>query len=116
MHAFEAMLPPLSEEPGGALRVAGTRVTLDSVVVAFDMGATAEEIVHRYPSLDLASVYEVVAYVLRHRAAIDQYLIERQQEAAEVRTEVEKQFPTDGIRARLLARQAASRGTPFVDP
>ncbi len=111
MHAFEATLPPLSEEPDGVLRVAGTRVTLDSVVIAFDMGATAEEIVHRYPSLDLASVYEVIAYVLRHRGAVDQYLAARQRQAAEVRSEVEKRFPPDGIRARLLARGAAARGT-----
>ncbi len=40
-------------------------------------GATAEEIVHRYPSLDLKSVYEVLAYILRYREAVDQYIEER---------------------------------------
>ena len=37
--------------------VAGTRVTLDSIVMAFDLGATPEEIVQRYPSVDLPSAY-----------------------------------------------------------
>ena len=34
------------------VRVGGTRVTLDALVAAFTGGATAEEIVQRYPSLD----------------------------------------------------------------
>jgi uncharacterized protein (DUF433 family) len=110
MQAFEATIPPLKEDSDGVLRVAGTRVSLDSVVNAFDMGATAEEIVQRFPSLGIASVYEVIAYVLRHRSAVDEYLRARQQNAAEVRVEVEALFPPDGIRARLLARQAAARG------
>jgi uncharacterized protein (DUF433 family) len=113
MQAFEATLPPLKEDADGVFRVAGTRVSLDSVVGAFDMGATAEEIVQRYPSLGIASVYEVIAYVLRHRSAVDDYLLTRQRRTAEVRAEVETLFPPNGIRARLLERQAAaSRGMP----
>ena len=112
MQAFEARPPPLNEDADGVLRVAGTRVTLDSVAIAFDLGATAEEIVHKYPSLDLTSVYEVIAYVLRHRESIDAYLTTRQQKAAEVRAEIEKRFPPDGIRARLLARRDGARGAP----
>jgi hypothetical protein len=85
---------------------------LDSVVIAFDMGATAEEIVYKYPSLDLTSVYEVIAWVLRNRGAVDEYLTRRQQQSVEVRAELEKKFPPDGLRARLLARRDATRGTP----
>jgi uncharacterized protein (DUF433 family) len=109
MQALEATLPPLKEDADGVLRVGGTRVTLHTVVAAFDLGATAEEIAQRYPSLELASVYEVIAYVLRHRAAVDEYLAKHERQVAEVRSEVERQFPPDGMRARLIARQ---RGTP----
>ena len=49
MLALEPMLPPLTTDADGVLRVTGTRVTLGSVAIAFDRGATAEEIVHRYP-------------------------------------------------------------------
>jgi uncharacterized protein (DUF433 family) len=108
MQAFEARPPPLREDADGVLRVDGTRVTLDSVVIAFDMGATAEEIVQRYPSLDVASVYEVVAYVLRHRAAVDEYLASRRQKASEAQAKIETRFPPHGIRARLLARRDRS--------
>lgn len=61
MQAFEATFPPLKEDADGVLRVAGTRVSLDSIVNAFDTGATAEEIAYRYPALEIASVYEVIA-------------------------------------------------------
>lgn len=108
MHAVDARLPPLTETPEGVLRVQRTRVTLDSIVIAFDVGATPEEIVHRYPSLDITSVYEVLAYVLRHRASVDEYLTRRSQSIAQVQAEIEAKFPPDGIRARLLARRDRS--------
>ncbi len=112
MLALEPMLPPLTTDADGVLRVTGTRVTLDSVVIAFDRGATAEEIVYRYPSLDLTSVYEVLAYILRHREAVDQYIEERKATQERVRAEVEATFPQDQIRARLLARRESTGGVP----
>jgi uncharacterized protein (DUF433 family) len=107
MQAFDARPPPLTESPDGTLRLVGTRVTLDSVVIAFDMGATPEEIVHRYPSIDITSVYEVIAYVLRHRSGVDDYLRVREQKSVRAKVEVEARFPPDGVRARLLARRDA---------
>jgi len=109
MQAFESRPPPLAESPDGVLRVQGTRVSLDSIVRAFDMGATPEEIVHRYPSLDITDVYEVIAYVLRNRLAVDEYLTARDQQAEETQAEIEARFPPDGIRARLLARRFAKQ-------
>ena len=47
---------PLSVDAHGVVRVGGTRVTLDTVMEAFLEGASAEDIVSRYPSLDLADV------------------------------------------------------------
>ena len=42
---------PLMTDQDGVVRVGGTRVTLDTIVMAFNQGATAEEIVLQYPSL-----------------------------------------------------------------
>ena len=39
---------PLSQDAHGIIRVANTRVTLDTVVIAFKLGASAEEIADRY--------------------------------------------------------------------
>ncbi len=52
---------PLLTDKDGVVRVGGTRVTLDTVVAAFKEGATAEEIVQQYPSLELADVYAVIS-------------------------------------------------------
>jgi uncharacterized protein (DUF433 family) len=45
MHAFDLGPAPLVKDADGVLRVAGTRVTLDSIVASFDLGATPEEVV-----------------------------------------------------------------------
>lgn len=97
---------PLQVDPDGVVRIGGTRVTLDTVVTAFDQGATAEEIAQRYPSLDLADVYAVIGYCLRYRGEVDTYLRERQRLAGDVRRQNEARFGNYGIRARLLARRA----------
>jgi hypothetical protein len=41
-------------------------VTLETVVVAHLDGASPEQIVEQYPSVDLASVYGVLTYYLSH--------------------------------------------------
>jgi len=96
---------PLLIDTDGVVRVAKTRITLDTVVTAFLEGATAEEIVEQYPSLKLADIYSVIGYYLRHQAEVDFYLKIRQQRAVEVRQENERRFHPIGIRDRLLARR-----------
>lgn len=59
----------------------------------------------QYPSLQLADVYSVIGYYLKHKAEVDAYLVERQHRAAEVRQEAERRFNPTGIRDRLLARR-----------
>lgn len=97
---------PLVTDSDGVIRVGGTRVTLDTVVMAFRDGATAEEIAHQYPSLNLADVYSVIGYYLRRRGEIDAYLDRRQDLAQRVREQNESRFDPSGIRDRLLARRA----------
>lgn len=99
-------LVPLRTDADSVLRVGMTRVTLDTVVYAFCDGATAEEIVQQYPSLDLGEVYSVIGYYLKRRTEIDAYLRQREQEAAKVRQDNEIRFDPVGVRARLLARRA----------
>jgi uncharacterized protein (DUF433 family) len=102
---LEGIPAALTEEADGVLRVTGTRVPLDTVVTAFDQDASAEQIVDRFPTLDIASVNEVIAYVVRNRAAVDEYMATRRAEAVRLRAEIEKRFPNEGLRAKLLARR-----------
>lgn len=54
--AIEQSQPiPLRSDADGVIRVAGTRVTLDTVAYAFKHGATAEEIVQQYPTLPFSA-------------------------------------------------------------
>lgn len=58
----------------GAYRVAGTRVSLDSVVYAYWRGESAETIADSFPALTLEQVYGAIAFYLAHQAEIDSYL------------------------------------------
>ena len=87
------------------MRITGTRVSLDSVIYAFNEGATPEEIIQQYPTLDLAAVYSVIAYYLQNRAEIEQYLEQNKVEVEELRKEIESRFNHHGLRGRLLARK-----------
>jgi uncharacterized protein (DUF433 family) len=95
---------PLQTDPEGVVRVGGTRVTLDTVVAAFQAGASPEEIVHDYPALQLSDVYAVLTYYLRHQDAVDRYLQSRREQAAEIRRQNQARYDAQGLRERLLAR------------
>ena len=96
---------PVHTDADGVVRVGGTRVTLDTLVAAFDAGATAEEIVQQYPSVALADVYSVIAYYLRHQTEIQAYITQRQRQATQVREKNERRFDPSGVRDRLVARR-----------
>jgi uncharacterized protein (DUF433 family) len=95
---------PLALDDDGVIRVAQSRVSLDTLVFAFLEGATAEEIAQQYPSLDLAAIYAAIGYYLRHRAEVESYLHSRDKKARSVRKGTELRFAPQGVRARLLAR------------
>jgi len=55
--------------------IAGTRVSLDSIVFAFQEGLSPEAIVTEcFPSVKLEQVYGAITYYLAHRTEIDAYL------------------------------------------
>jgi uncharacterized protein (DUF433 family) len=100
---------PLEADVDGVVRVGGTRVTLDTIVAAFREGATAEEIVYQYLSLNLADVYSVMGYYLQRRSDVEEYLRRRQQQSDQVREQNEARFDPRGMRDRLLARRAGQK-------
>jgi len=95
---------PLQEDATGAIHVENTRVTLDTVVLAFREGATAEEIAERFAAISLAGIYAAIAFYLQNRADVDAYLARREAEAAQTRTKIESRPETAEFRERLLAR------------
>jgi uncharacterized protein (DUF433 family) len=103
--AIVAESAPLQANEDDVVLVGKTRVTLDTVVAAFDQGATAEEIAYRYPSLKLADIYATIAFYLKHQLEVDAYLQQRRQQSQEIRAMNQAKFDPQGLRDRLLARR-----------
>lgn len=102
---------PLRTDEDGIVRVANTRVTLDTIVQAFHQGATAEEIAQQYSAISLADIYAVIGFYLSQRQQVDAYLFERAQLAQQIREKNEARFSPNGVRERLLSRkQSRSAG------
>jgi uncharacterized protein (DUF433 family) len=108
---------PLAPDDGGTVRVAGTRVTLDTVVEQFRAGASAEAIAERFPVLSAADVHAVLAYYLRHREEVDRYLAEQARQAEAALTSLGARYhPWAEVSARLRARQGEGAGDDAAVP
>lgn len=101
---LERQLIPLKEDQNHVMRVGETRVTLDTVVRAFEEGHTAEEIVSHYPALRLADVYIVIAYYLNHRSEVRAYLQRQETAVQKIWNQIEGRAEYQNFRERLLAR------------
>ncbi|MDJ0676083.1 MAG: DUF433 domain-containing protein [Calothrix sp. MO_167.B42] len=97
---------PLQANEDGVFLVGKTRVTLDTVVAVFNQGTTAEEIVYRYPSLNLADVYATIAFYLKHQSEVEAYLQQRRQQSQEIRAMNQTKFNPQDLHNRLLARKS----------
>ena len=97
---------PLIEDRDGTIRLAGSRVPLDTVIYEFNQGATPEQIQDSFPSIALHTIYSAIAFYLEHQAAIDDYLRGREREAEELRRKIESRPEVAAIRERLRRRRA----------
>jgi uncharacterized protein (DUF433 family) len=85
MGTGDAMNDAYIEQREDAYVVAGTRVSLDSIVYAFLDGQSAEAIAQAFPVLTLEQVYGAITYYLAHRDEVDRYLEARRQDFATAR-------------------------------
>src|SRR5438552_2471279 len=63
------------DERNGNFYVAGTRISLDSIVYAFRRGESPETICQNFELLRLEEVYGAIAYYLANQPDVDSYLI-----------------------------------------
>lgn len=74
------------QQRDGAYWIRGTRISLDSIVISYQQGFSAETIVREcFPSLTLEQVYGAIAYYLGHRNEIDSYLQQADAEHQQLR-------------------------------
>ena len=69
--------------------VAGTRVSLDSIVQCFNDGLSPEAILGEFETLTLAQVYGAIAYYLENQAVVDAYRLRQQQRFEAARRDAE---------------------------
>jgi len=101
--------PPLRFDAHGVCRVAGTRVTLLTLIDAFHEGATPEEVYQEYPSVSLPDVYAVIAFYLGRPDEVDAYLETVREHEAQVIEQIKSRSPLAEIRRRILARKPLSK-------
>src|SRR5215470_13801110 len=99
---------PFTITDQGTIRIRNSRVSLDSVVYNYKLGATAEQIAYSFPSLDLADIHLAIAYYLTHREEVEAYMLQQEAEADELLRRIEpdprQQKRMAELRQRILAR------------
>jgi uncharacterized protein (DUF433 family) len=90
-----------------AIRLAGTRVGIETIIDDYQQGAMPEEIILRYPTLSLEQVYATITYYLANKEEVKAYITlvrQRQKDA----WQQQQTNPSPFIRS-LQARLAAQR-------
>jgi len=100
------MISEYIEERNGGYYIAGTRVSLDSVVYEFDKGSAPETILRSFPMIgSLERVYGAITFYLANRVPVQEYL--KRQEGLRETLRSENPMPA-GLKARLeKARESA---------
>ena len=102
---------PYIEERDEGLYLAGTRVSLDSVVIRFQQGASPDKIVQSFPTLKLSQVYGAIAYYLENESAIQDYVAEGERELERSAVPHSRSNPALYARLNAARHQSASKPT-----
>jgi uncharacterized protein (DUF433 family) len=94
-----------------SIRVAGTRVGIETILRDYRRGASPEEIVLHYPTLSLEQVHATITFYLASRERVDNYLQKTKQRDEEAWREQQRQ-PSEfliALRKRLDRRRRELR-------
>jgi len=99
-----------------AIRIAGTRVGIETVLRDYQEGASPEEIALRYPTLSLEQIHATITYYLANREQVEAYLERVRQRQEEAWLE-QQRHPSEFVRSlreRLeRERYALREGKPL---
>ncbi len=91
--AIETMLVSTQDVCGGRLRIDGTRITVQQIVVLYKQGYSPEEIADEYGHLTLAQIYTALAYYHTNKAGIEKELVAEEAEATRLLQEHRQSLP-----------------------
>lgn len=95
------------EQRNSGYYLAGTRISLDSIVLAFLRGDSPETICQNFELLDLEGVYGAIAYYLANQAEVDSYLLGQEKVWAQER-KCDPKLPND-LRERLIRARSQTQ-------
>jgi uncharacterized protein (DUF433 family) len=98
-------MPYVRTDEHGVMRVGRTRVSLDSVVIAFQEGLLPESIRREYPALTLKEVRGAIAYYLANRESVEDYLRQQDDKWEQARREAQAHPSPVVERLRSVLRQ-----------
>ena len=99
------------EARDGSYYIAGTRISLDSIVHAFRSGESPETICLNFELLGLEEVYGAITHYLANQAEIDAYLLRQNEKWVEGKRDSEA-LPAD-LRQRLLRARDELHSNPL---
>jgi uncharacterized protein (DUF433 family) len=111
MRKAVAMQREYVEKRNDAYYVAGSRVSLASIIYEYRDGATPETILQNFPTLSLEQIYGAIAFYLGHQEEAEAYLGDLEKKWDELErtakpADPELQQRLEEARKRLLAKQA----------
>ncbi len=106
---------PLRSDETGEILVGDSRVLLATLLHYHRQGMTPETLAENFPSVSLADILSSLGYYYRHKAELDNWMRERDQELAELRQQMEEtqqprlaklQAKVESYRAQRVASNA----------
>lgn len=99
-------MAPLEVWPDGSVHVAGTRITLEFLVSAHELGESPETFAADHDTVSVAQAYGALAWYFAHLEAAGPYIARQREITARLDAESRVRWPQEGLAARLLARMA----------
>ncbi len=84
---ISTLLVSSPEVCGGRLRIEGTRITVNQIVVLYKQGYSPEEIADQYSQLSLAQVYAALAFYHANKKEVEADLATEKLEADKLERE-----------------------------
>ncbi len=81
------------EKRNGGYYIAGTRVSLDSIVYAYLSGSSPEAIQQSFPLVSLEDVHGSLAFYLANRSEVEKYLEKGEHELEKMRLAAREKNP-----------------------
>ena len=116
MNAVEDAVSYVARTPQGGWRISGTRVGLECIIHAYNEGESPEAMVLSWPTLSLEQIHGAIAFYLRNRPQMDEYMREIARQMDELSAQCQES--NRGFREKILARYRAQQAhqPPVAEP